>query len=655
MYDTNAGFEKTIYSEKTALFQLYENSILCVLDENFAIIEYNPFAHCFFRKLTHEPLEQKNIWTLFQAFSYPLASQQFSSPVALHYPLLGQHHQLSSELGLCWNLCPMFNPKLFLFMAELYQHSPTDIKTKALILSEKKAQQENQSKLEFLANMSHELRNSLNGILGMTQILSMRNLAADTQDYVRDIYQCGNHLLSLVSDMLDFAKLEGGQLTIQHEPFNIRKLIGDIVSQQSKQSHQHNVDIFVDYHNDIPRHVLGDPNRIRQIMLNLINNAMKFTTSGHISVSVELLEKAEDTAKLQFIIEDTGIGIPEEKIDDIFNRYTQVRQTDATVLKGSGLGLAIVKQLIEKMHGSIGVKSILGQGTTFWFNLPFTLQKKQVESINWGADFPQLKVLIVDDNAQRAKAILKQINGEKNRATKGATSLDVLYAAAHKHDAYDIVLIDDQIKIDIPIHELIHQINTDKLLQNTMICGLIQEKNREKYNNSFFYEMIKPLHPSAFVNNLAQTWSRWEIDLKIKKVQKTIRSKAIKTLLVEDNPMSQKVAMIMLQEFGCQVTLAENAQEALKKLDSTSCFDILFLDIGLPDISGYDLAKKIRENITPFSTIPIIALTAHALENDKTRCTESGISDVLVKPISFDTTKEILLKWINKDDIQTST
>lgn len=655
MYDTNVGFEKIIYNEKAALFQLYENAILCVLDQNFAIIEYNPFAQCFFRKLNHDPLEQKNIWALFETFPYPLTFKGFSSPKTQSYPLLAQHHQLSNELGLCWNLCPTLNSKQFLFMAELYQNSPTDIKTQALILSKKKAQQQNQSTLEFLANMSHELRNSLNGILGMTQILSMRNLPADTQDYVRDIYQCGKHLLSLVNDMLDFATLEGGQLTIHHEPFNIRKLIGDIVSQQSKQSRQHNVDIFVDYNNEVPRHVLGDANRIRQIMLNLINNAMKFTTFGHISVTVALLEKAEDIATLQFIIEDTGIGIPEEKIDDIFKRYTQVRQTDATILKGSGLGLTIVKQLIEKMQGSIGVKSILGQGTTFWFNLPFSLQKNQAESVNWASDFPGLKVLVVDDNAQRAKAILKQMNGEKNRAAKGRTTLNILSTAAHNHEAYDILLIDDQAEVGIPIHELIHQINTNTSLQHTMVCGLIQEENREKYNNLFFYEMIKPIHPSAFMSDLAQIWSRWERDLKIKEVQKTIKLKEIKTLLVEDNLMSQKVAIMMLKEFGCQVALAETGQEALNKLQSDSPFDIIFLDIGLPDMSGYDLAKKITENATPFSRTPIIALTAHAVENDKKQCAASGISDVLVKPISFDTTKEILLKWINKDDIQTST
>lgn len=518
-----------------------------------------------------------------------------------------------------------------------------------LTLAKEKAEEGNQAKLDFLANMSHELRNSLNGILGMTQILSMRNLPADTQDYVRDIYQSGNHLLSLVSDMLDFAKLEAGQLAIASDPFNIRKVIVDIVSHLSKQCEQRNLDLFLDYCDNIPRQVIGDINRLRQIILNLVTNAMKFTLSGHILVAVELLEKTENRVVLQFIIEDTGIGIPEDKIDAIFNRYTQIRNQSAeTRLKGSGLGLAIVKQLVEKMGGEIGVNSQIGRGATFWINLPFMLQDHQVEMMAWNNRFPNLKILVVDDNAQRAKVTLKQVFGGKNRAVKGKTALEALRVAATHNEPYDIVLIDDQIECQHSLKQLVDAIQSDKALYSTMVCGLIQEKNRGESDGHFFYEILKPLNPSVFANDLAQAWGRWQVDLEIKATQREIEPKKINVLLVEDNLMSQKVASIMLTEFGCRVSLSESGYDALAKIRQEK-FDVIFLDIGLPDMNGCALAKEILsldQNVN--QKTPIIALTAHALEEDRKIFFQAGMCDILVKPITFESARSILLKWTDK-------
>ncbi len=391
-----------------------------------------------------------------------------------------------------------------------------------LILAKEKAEKANQSKLEFLANMSHELRNSLNGILGMTQILSLRNLPTDTQDYVRDIYQSSNHLLSLVSDMLDFAKLEAGQLTIASEPFNIRRVIGDIVNHLSKQCEQRNLDLLIDYCENMPRQVMGDINRLRQIIINLVNNAMKFTLSGHIMIAVELLEKAEDRVLMQFIIKDTGVGIPEDKIDAIFDRYTQVNnQSPETRLKGSGLGLAIVKQLVERMGGAIEVNSQIGHGTTFRVNLPFMLQKQPIEMTSW------------------------------------------------------------------------------------------------------------------------------QIDMKIKAAKKEILPKSLRVLLVEDNVMNQKVASIMFKEFGCNISLAENGHEALTKARQDK-FDIIFVDIGLPDMDGCTLTKEILSLRNDNQNTPVIALTAHALEDDKKLFLQAGMSDILLKPITFDSAGLILMKWTDK-------
>lgn len=521
-------------------------------------------------------------------------------------------------------------------------------KIEELTLAKEKAEEGNQAKLDFLANMSHELRNSLNGILGMTQILSMRNLPADTQDYVRDIYQSGNHLLSLVSDMLDFAKLEAGQLAIASEPFNVRKLIGDIVNNLSKQCEQRNLDLVLDYCDNIPRQVIGDINRLHQIILNLATNSMKFTLSGHILIAVEMLEKTDERVLLQFIIEDTGIGIPDDKIDAIFNRYTQVRnQSTETRIKGSGLGLAIVKQLVEKMGGKIGVNSQIGRGATFWVNLPFVLQNHQIEVMAWNSRFPDLRVLVVDDNAQRAKAILKQVFGEKNRAAKGTAALEILHSALAQQEPYNIVLVDDQIDVPGSLEFLIKSIHADESLKNIMVCSLIQERNRGVYAKQCFYEILKPLNPSAFANDLAQAWGRWQIDLGIKATQKEIQPKIVSVLLVEDNLMSQKVANIMLKEFGCNVSLAESGYEAINKIQQKK-FDLIFLDIGLPDMDGCALAQEILSSDNKNKNTPMIALTAHALEEDRKLFLQAGMSDILVKPITFDSARSILLKWTDK-------
>lgn len=645
--DINTGFERIIHSEKTALFKIYKESLLFLLDKEFQVIEYNEFAEHFFRKNNITSIQNTKIWNLFENFPHPLLPKNVTSLLLQNYPILAQHHQLSNEIGMSWNLCPTLSAEKYLFMAQLYKHSADDVLTKELIDAKEKAEQGNQAKLDFLANMSHELRNSLNGILGMTQILSMRNLPADTQDYVHDIYQSGNHLLSLVSDMLDFAKLEEGQLTIASEPFNVRKVIGDIITHLSKQCEQRTLDLFSDYCDEIPRQVLGDANRLRQIIINLVNNAMKFTLSGHISVAVELLEKTQEHVLLQFIIEDTGIGIPEDKIDSIFNRYTQVRKSDETKFKGSGLGLAIVRQLVEKMGGAIGVNSQLGRGATFWVNIPFTLQNHQIEMMTWYKRFPNLKILVADDNSKRAKVILKQVFGDKNLAVKGKEILDALQSAATRNEPYDIILIDDQIDYPTSLKDLVSSIRANKIFYNTMICGLIQEKNHGEYTNLFFYELLKPLNPSIFVNELAQTWSRWQIDLEVKATQKSIEPKSIRVLLVEDNLMSQKVANIMLKEFGCKVNLAESGQEAMIQIQKNA-FDIIFLDIGLPDINGCDLAKKILATHAQNQCTPIIALTAHALEEDRNVFLQSGMSDILVKPITFESARSILLKWTDK-------
>lgn len=644
-------YNETVSSRKILLEKHYENHLFLLLDEHLIIKECNPFSKNFFQKFKQNP-EGQMLWDLFSVFPNPIKLAHEKLTLVQHSPLVGEVQQLSSQLGLTWNLMPYYiGDSCFLFTAELYYVDRDDKLTQKLISQKEQAETANQTKLDFLANMSHELRNSLNGILGMTQILSLKKLPEESQDHVKDIHQSGQHLLTLVSDMLDFIKLEAGQLAINMEPFDLRKQISEIINHLAKQCEQKKLDIFLDYNDAIPRFLIGDGHRLHQIILNLVSNAIKFTPSGHILIAVESLQQNQDNALLQIIIEDTGIGIPQNKINQIFNRYTQAQNQDhQTIKKGVGLGLAIVKQLVERMGGEIGINSQVDHGATFWINLPFRLHKQDSHEQRWKENYPDLSILVIDDNLKRGKILLKQILGNRNKAIKSKYATEILMDTSETTSHYDIVLIDDQINTPGGPEALVKDIEESYSLDNSMLCLLSQPSNilEDNASNLFFHQIKKPLNPAVFSKDLADTWKRWTTELDVKTTHKKIKSQKINILLVEDNPMNQKVAEIMFSELGCNVTLAENGAETIAALPQK--FDIIFLDIGLPDTDGCTLAQYIINNQNSNQETPLIALTAHVLDSDKEKFLAAGMRDVVTKPITFNSAKEALLKWAPQHD-----
>lgn len=639
-------YSQVVSDKKSLLEKHYQDHLFLLLDEHFVVKSSNVYSNKFFEKIKLSTQHQI-LWHLFDAFPHPIKlGHEKSALLAQHSPLLGEVHQLSDDIGLTWHLlpCNIENCK-FLFAAEVYHVDRDDRITRQLIHQKENAESANQTKLDFLANMSHELRNSLNAILGMTQILTLRKLPENIQDHVMDIQQSGQHLLTLVSDMLDFTKLEAGQLAIHLEPFDLRKEISEIINNLAKQCEQKNLDIFLDYNDSIPRFLLGDAHRLKQIVLNLVTNSIKFTPAGHILIAVECLEINNNDVLLQIIIEDTGIGIPQDKINEIFERYTQARnQSSNTIKLGVGLGLAIVKQLVEKMGGEIGINSQLDHGATFWINLPFKLHKKN-SKLTPNQDYhPSLNILVIDDNTKRGKVILKQILGNQNKATKSQHAVETLISSQDKNISYDIILLDDQINYPNGPEGLVREMKQHHDMDNTMLCLLSQLSNQQDISaTAFYHQLKKPLDPATFTKDLATTWKRWTTELDVKTTHKIIKSSKLNILLVEDNPMNQKVASIMFSELGCEVTLAENGEKTIAALSQK--FDIIFLDIGLPDTDGCELAKYILHNENPNQETPLVALTAHVLEADKEKFIEAGMCDVVTKPITFDTAKKALLKW----------
>lgn len=635
-HDTNSNQEQ--------LFKQHETSLLIILDRFFEVAKTNPFAKIFFTKLEIKT-EQKTLWQLFDAFEFPLQPEQETLVLLQDYPVIDRHHQLAKELDLDWSLTPLKNSEdSYLFIGRLRQLTTKDVTTKELEDSKHQAEAANKAKLDFLANMSHELRNSLNGILGMTQILSMQSLPADAQHYVKDIYQSGNHLLSLVSDMLDFAKLEAGRLSFSSNPFNLRKVLNEVVECMSVQCKKCHLDLFLDYCDTVPRHVEGDASRVRQVIINLITNAIKFTPNGHIFVAVEALQESQSQALLQITVEDTGVGIPTNKIDQIFERYTQLNnQVNSSQKSGSGLGLAIVKQLVEKMGGEIGINSQAGQGATFWINLPFKLQDTACSDKKIKRKYPDLRILLIDDNVKRGKVILKQLFGKNNKAVKSKASMDALMTSITQHKIFDIILIDDQTKDAQGFETLARQISAHPKFKNSMLCAITQESIIAKYSQIFFHEICKPLIPGSFTKDLENAWEKWQSEQEIKGTKEQLPDNKIRILIVEDNDLNMKVASIMFTELGCDITKAINGTQAIEQIQTP--FDLVFLDIGLPDIDGCEVAKKFLATPGPNQNTPLVALTAHALESDKASFLEMGINEVLTKPITFNSAQTALLKW----------
>ncbi|EGB14138.1 multi-sensor hybrid histidine kinase [Pseudodesulfovibrio mercurii] len=537
-----------------------------------------------------------------------------------------------------------------LLTSEIHIRKQTE---KEIIKAKEAAEKATLAKSEFLANMSHEIRTPMNAIIGMTHLIKMTELSATQRDYLNKIDISAKSLLGIINDVLDLSKIEAGMLTVESVGFKLEQVLEQLTTIVSPRANEKKLEFLISVGKDVPPAIQGDPMRMAQILINLCNNAVKFTDEGSVVVGISTLEKDADKARLRFTVKDDGIGIKPGKIQELFQPFTQADASTTRKYGGTGLGLSLCKQLVDLMGGEIGAESEFGKGSLFWFEVTFPIYRDEVESATLPQELQGMPALVVDDNPTSRiilKGMLEYMGLSVTTVKSGAEAIDALHGRRGA-DAFRLLVVDWRMP------EMDGLETAERILKDEAIAvkppmfmvsaygnaSLVKRTNELGFRGLLF----KPVNQSFLFNLVVETLGKGMVTLNesMRPEKELERLSGKRILLVEDNEINRQVAQEILASVGMEVFEAYNGEKALEFLKGNDV-DLVLMDIQMPVMDGHEATRRIRDQAR-FKDLPIIAMTAHAMLADIEKSKEVGMNDHIAKPFDPDDLFAVLNRWLS--------